>query len=100
MSGRCVLALVSDMKLEKRVLLVAPTTRDAELTQSLLARACLTCVVCHSLHEASREFEMGAGAILLTEEVIKDDDISDLLTTLDRQPTWSDLPVVMLIFHL
>jgi signal transduction histidine kinase len=82
---------------EKRVLLVAPTVRDGEITRSLLAKAGLTCVVCQSLYHLVNELHVGAGALLLTEETITGKGITELLTTVDKQPSWSDLPVVMMM---
>jgi signal transduction histidine kinase/CheY-like chemotaxis protein len=82
---------------EKRVLLVAPTVRDGEITRSLLAKAGLTCVVCESLYHLVKELHVGAGALLLTEEAITGEGINELLTTVDKQPSWSDLPVVMMM---
>jgi len=82
---------------EKRVLLVAPTVRDGEITRSLLAKAGLTCVVCENLNHLLRELHVGAGAVLLTEEAITGKGINELLTTVDKQPSWSDLPVVMMM---
>ena len=82
---------------EKRVLLVAPTARDGEITRSLLAKAGLTCVVCENLNHLVKELHVGAGAVLLTEEAITGEGINELLTTVDKQPSWSDLPVVMMM---
>src|SRR5580700_3464015 len=82
---------------EKRVLLVAPTARDGEITRSLLAKAGLTCVACENLNHLVKELHVGAGAILLTEEALTGEGINELLTMLDKQPSWSDLPVVMMM---
>ena len=82
---------------EKRVLLVAPTARDGEITRSLLAKVGLMCVVCENLNHLVKELHVGAGAVLLTEEAITGKGINELLTTVDKQPSWSDLPVVMMM---
>ena len=82
---------------EKRVLLVAPTARDGKITRSLLAKAGLMCVVCKDLNHLVKELHVGAGAVLLTEEAITREGIDELLTTVDKQPSWSDLPVVMMM---
>jgi signal transduction histidine kinase/CheY-like chemotaxis protein len=82
---------------EKRVLLVAPTARDGEITRSLLAKAGLTCVVCENLNHLVKELHVGAGAVLLTEEAITGEGIEELLTTVAEQPSWSDIPVVMMM---
>jgi PAS domain-containing protein len=82
---------------DKRILLVAPTARDGEITRSLLAKAGLMCVVCENLNHLVKELHVGAGAVLLTEEAITREGIDELLTTVDKQPSWSDLPVVMMM---
>ena len=82
---------------EKRVLLVAPTARDGEITRSLLAKAGLTCVVCENLNHLVKELHVGAGAVLLTEEAITGEGIEELLTKVAEQPSWSDIPVVMMM---
>ena len=47
--------------------------------------------------DAVKELHVGAGAILLTEEALTGEGINELLTMLDKQPSWSDLPVVMMM---
>ena len=82
---------------ETRVLLMAPTRRDAEITRSLLEKADLSCTICPDLDTLQREVAAGAGAILATEEAVAHKGIENVLATLERQPPWSDLPVVLLI---
>ena len=84
-------------ELEGRVLLVAPTRRDGEVTCSLLAKAGLTCILCDGLADLAREVDAGAGVVLLTEEALGAPGIDELLRTLAEQPAWSDLPVVLLM---
>src|SRR6476660_2146125 len=82
---------------EKRVLFLAPTVRDGEITRSLLAGAGLTCILCKGLDRLAKEIHEGAGAVLLTEEAMTLEGIDEFLTMLDKQPSWSDLPVVMMM---
>jgi signal transduction histidine kinase len=82
---------------ERRVLLVTPTRRDGEITSSFLAKAGLSCLVCRDLPHLAGEVSAGAGAVLLTEEAIGDRGIGELLASLSRQPSWSDMPIVLLI---
>lgn len=86
-----------DRDAERRVLLVAPTTRDGEVTRLLLAKAGLVCVVCDGLRNLAREVEAGAGVVLLTEESVAAPGIDELLATFAKQPPWSDLAVVLLL---
>ena len=57
----------------------------------------MTCIVCRDLRHLAEEISNGAGAVLLTEEVISAGGVQDLLTLLQHQPAWSDLPIVMLM---
>ncbi len=82
---------------ERRVLLVAPTRRDAEVTSSLLSKAGLTCVPCPDFHAVRRELAAGAGAILATAETLAEGGLTELLAALAEQPPWSDLPVILLV---
>jgi signal transduction histidine kinase/CheY-like chemotaxis protein len=80
-----------------RVLVLAPTAKDGEVTRALLARAALVCVLCESLKRLVSEIRAGAGAVLITEEAIGADGIEELLEVLGAQPTWSELPVLVLM---
>lgn len=77
--------------------MVTPTRRDGEITSSLLTKAGMACHVCDSLQDLAEEIKAGVGAVLLTEESIAADGIRDLLTCLEEQPAWSDLPIVVLM---
>jgi signal transduction histidine kinase/ActR/RegA family two-component response regulator len=81
----------------ERVLILAPTRKDGEVTSSLLVKAGLNCLVSSHLQHLAQEVCLGAGAVLLTEEVIGDEGIQHLLEALNAQPTWSNLPIVMLM---
>lgn len=81
---------------EQRVLLLAPTGRDAQLSQSILAQAGLSCAVCADIESICTEIEHGAGSVVLAEEVLTLESLRRLQEALARQPTWSDLPIVVL----
>ena len=80
---------------ELRVLIFAPVGRDAALTSELLGRVSLPCHVCGSLRELCAEIERGAGAVLLTEESLDDPQLTELTVTLEHQPAWSDVSVLL-----
>ena len=82
---------------ERRVLLVAPTRRDAEVTSLLLGKAGLTCLACPDFQSLRRELAAGAGAILATAETLAEGGAEGLLGALAEQPPWSDLPVILLV---
>jgi signal transduction histidine kinase/ActR/RegA family two-component response regulator len=83
--------------LATRVLLLTPTRKDGEITSALLAKAVVASVVCRDIEHLVGAIHQGAGAILLTEEVINAKNIQLLLDALQAQPPWSDIPVVMLM---
>ena len=78
-----------------RLLLLPPTTRDADLSRAILAEAGLTAHVCASLPELCDELAKDAGAILLTDAALQDDP-QCLVEALHGQPAWSDIPVILL----
>ena len=82
---------------EQRVLVVAPTTRDGAITHALLAKVGLTAVLCRDLRSVCDELEAGAAALLLTSEALSSNDIESLVSYLKDQPSWSDLPIVLLV---
>jgi PAS domain S-box-containing protein len=82
---------------ERRLLVLAPTGRDAPLTGTLLAEAGIRCTLCTDLPHLASELAQGAGAILISEEAIPtEQQLYFLGERLSRQPPWSDLPVLLL----
>ena len=84
--------------LEKRVLVLAPTGRDAAMTCSLLGDVGIACETSADLKELTRELEVGAGAVILAEEALAEAKCRPLIQLLKRQPPWSDLPLIVLTF--
>jgi two-component system, sensor histidine kinase len=80
---------------ENRLLVLAPVGRDAQLVQTMLKAENVECRTCANIAEVLRELEVGAAALLLTEEALVDDD-SRLAATIAHQPPWSDFPVLLL----
>lgn len=82
---------------ENRVLVVTPTRRDGDITRDLLGQAGVRCSVCASVAElAARVASDENGAVLLTDVALADGDMPAVIAALSRQPSWSDLPFVVL----
>src|SRR5829696_4322431 len=81
---------------EQRILLLAPTGKDARLSQAFLAQAGLACTVCSGIAAMCAGLEEGAGSLVITEETLTDAGMRQLQAALARQPAWSDLPIVVL----
>lgn len=81
---------------EERVLVLAPTGRDAVLTQDLLRQAGLGCDICPDMGRLCAELRQGAGALVLAEEALDAPSSKALLDELENQAPWSDPPLVVL----
>jgi PAS domain S-box-containing protein len=91
---------VAHPSLERRLLILAPTGRDAPLTQQVLSDAGIRCAVCPDLPGLARELESGAGGLLLSEEALRSEaHLYFLGERLAHQPPWSDLPILLLAHH-
>lgn len=80
----------------ERILVLAPVGKDGPLTCRILREAGLSAISCASMEELCRELECGAGALVLTEEALEPDAIRSLVEAVGRQPSWSDVPLVVL----
>src|SRR5262245_47419209 len=81
---------------ELRVLLIAPTGADARLSQALLTKAGIACMVCADVATLCAMVPDGVGTIVLTEEALADQNLHLLSMALNQQPPWSDLPIIVL----
>ena len=81
---------------EERVLVLAPTPRDAARTLDVLASAAVAAVACPDLDALCRGMTAGAAAAVLTEEAVLADRAGALAAAVRGQPPWSDLPLVVL----
>jgi PAS domain S-box-containing protein len=82
--------------LKERVLIIAPVGRDAQGMAELLGRHGFETQICGSLAECAAHIQSGAGALILTEEALELASLSHLFETLTAQPSWSELPFIIL----
>jgi signal transduction histidine kinase/CheY-like chemotaxis protein len=81
---------------ELRVLLLAPTPRDAQVSRQILAAVGIYCETCKGLEDLRAELAAGAAVLVLPEEVVLADSAATLQQSIGVQPPWSDLPVLVL----
>jgi signal transduction histidine kinase len=81
---------------EERVLILAPVGRDGAIACEVLSRAGMAAEVCGGVDALREAIVAGVGAVLLTEEALTQSATQMLLKTCERQPPWSDLPLVVL----
>jgi hypothetical protein len=78
-----------------RVLLLPPTSRDADAIQKLLSREGFECELCPSMAEVCARLGAGVGVIFVSEESLYDGH-KELAGCVAAQPVWSDLPIIVL----
>jgi signal transduction histidine kinase/ActR/RegA family two-component response regulator len=82
--------------LSLRVIILAPTGRDAALTAAALTEAGIESFIGPDIARVERAIEEGAGILLVAEEAIGNGGSRVLAAALSRQQPWSDLPVLLL----
>ncbi len=80
---------------EERILVLTPTGRDAEITVQLLRENGMAAAPCRTLEDVVREWQSGAGALLLAEEAISHLAMPAFIDRLMHQEPWSDLPILL-----
>lgn len=81
---------------ERRLLILAPTQKDAEATKRIFCAEGIESYICKDIAELCREMESGAAAMVVTQEAIFSDAAQDLHNALKNQPPWSDYPLIVL----
>ncbi|HEX7150371.1 MAG TPA: histidine kinase dimerization/phospho-acceptor domain-containing protein [Thermoanaerobaculia bacterium] len=78
----------------ERILIVAPTGRDAQLTAAALESAGLATEICPDVDDLCSKLR-DAGAALITEEALTPRAMRCLREALDHQSAWADLPLLI-----
>lgn len=80
-----------------RILILAPSGRDAPAVAEVIARAGMSPHTCSTGEALCVQIAEGAGAILIAEEVLKSRPTVDRLhRTLTEQSAWSEVPVLLI----
>ena len=78
------------------VVVVAPTGRDADLIARALAAEGLLTSSCTRIDELLPLLEGDIGAVVIAEEALAPRAVAGFVEALDRQASWSDIPLVLL----
>lgn len=84
------------MNMESRILIYAPTGKDGRLLGEVLQRAQMLCHVCSNMNETIEEMNKGVGAVIIADEALSIEFLKKVRVFLDNQPSWSDLPFLVL----
>jgi signal transduction histidine kinase/PleD family two-component response regulator len=80
-----------------RVLLLAPTGRDASTMAGILSRAGFAAEACASAEELCRGIDEGAGVAVVTAEALTPQAMRRISATLATQPPWSEIPLMIFV---
>jgi signal transduction histidine kinase len=81
---------------QARILVLAPTGRDARLIAGTLTADSLLSQVCPDADALVKMLEAGAAAVIIADEALSPAAVSMLGRWLTSQPPWSDMPFVVL----
>ena len=87
--------MVQATDIRSRVLVLAPTGRDAAATLEQLRAASLIGIVCAEVVELIGKLDEGAGVAVIAEEAFRND-LAKLTEWVAKQPPWSDFPFVVI----
>jgi len=79
-----------------RALILAPSGREAPLLVKLLNEAGFEADICTHLGALSEELREGAGLVIIADEALQSAELQPLVTFLEAQPSWSDIPIILL----
>jgi PAS domain S-box-containing protein len=79
-----------------RVLILAPSGRDAQLVSGALTDLGLSCHICTNAADIVAELNSGAAAAVISEEALGETEIESIASALKRQPPWSDFPIIVM----
>lgn len=83
--------------MRQAISILAPSGRDASVIQGILTTAEVASVIAPALDDALTDLDAGrTGALVLAEEALGPRETKALKTWLGRQPSWSDLPILLL----
>ena len=84
------------MTAENRLLIYAPTGKDGRLLAGVFERARMSCYVCVNANDVFEEMIKGVGALVVADETLTAEFLKGIQLFLEHQPSWSDLPFVVL----
>ena len=82
--------------MDRRIVICAPTGQDVLLAVRAFEAAALSSAVVLRVDELIQQLCHGAGCVLLVEEALTDSAMKMVREYMTAQPTWSDIPVLLL----
>jgi signal transduction histidine kinase len=86
----------SSLQGDYRVLVLAPSGKDALLVREVLEKSGIPVGVVYAVRAIARCVSGGAGAAIVAEEALDEESIECLSRAVGAQPAWSDFPIIVL----
>jgi two-component sensor histidine kinase len=83
-------------ELERRVVILPSSSADGAVASQVLAAAGMEITRCVTMEDLCATAEAGAAVLVLAEEALAGTGFRCLADFLDRQPAWSDIPLIVL----
>lgn len=80
----------------RQVLVLAPIGKDSTLLCAMLDHVGIPSHCCKDLRSLCAQIELGADAVLVSEEALFSSDVALLVATIAAQGPWSDLPILIM----
>ncbi|MFO1038024.1 MAG: sensor histidine kinase [Geminicoccaceae bacterium] len=81
---------------EHRVLILPPSTVDGNVAVQVLTDVGIMAALCADEVQLRAEANAGAAVLMMTEEAVAGPSFQGMARFLDRQPAWSDIPLIIL----
>ena len=79
-----------------RVLILAPSGRDADLIAAALSDVQVSSYVCATAVQMADAMKVGAASAVIGEEALAEREIHSIASALECQPPWSDVPIIVM----
>jgi signal transduction histidine kinase len=79
------------------VIVLAPLGRDAEVIVNVLSAVRVECATATDMRHLTARIRGAAAAVVITAEALTSHGVTELIEILAQQPSWSDLPLVVLL---
>ena len=84
---------------DERVLVLLAESRDTRAIPRVLEKVGVDSMMCATPEEMCAEIDKGAGVLLVDEETLSLSIKQCLMEALGNQPSWSELPIILLLRH-
>jgi PAS domain S-box-containing protein len=80
----------------ERAIILAPNGRDGQVAEQILTESGFAAEISADIPALAAELDRGAGLAIIADEAVHTADLRPLALLLKQQPSWSDLPIILL----